>query len=147
MNIRIIATIFLFLISISAYSSDNEAVYCGRYKSVKSKCKISFDLKDCGLKNLSVNKIKIDTTSITLYDIGIYGSTHILEIDFKNDEYNYNIMLFIVEFKRGFLWVVGYYMKYKSDDDYNMIVLEKQTLELKWEPLKECLCGALHKTQ
>ena len=35
-SIKTITTIFLFLISIPAYST--EEVYCGRYKSVKSKC-------------------------------------------------------------------------------------------------------------
>jgi hypothetical protein len=95
---------------------------------------------DCGLKNLSVNKIKIDTTSITGHQLGGYGGTQIFEIDFKDDEYKYNIMLFIVEVERASFWVAGYYMKYKSNDSDDMIVLEKRTLELKWEPLEKCLC-------
>ena len=140
MNNKIIATAFLFLLSISAYSSED--VYCGRYKSVKSKCKISFDLTYCGLKNLSVNKIKIDTNSITWDYLSRFGSTQIFEIDFNDDKYEYNIMLFIVEIERDCFWATGYYMKYNSKAPYHdMIVLEKQTLKLKWESLKKCLCN------
>ena len=134
----IITIIFLFTISISAYSSED--VYCGKYKSVKSKFKISFDLTDCGLKNLSVNKIKIDTTSITWRYLDGYGNTQLFEIDFNDDKYTYNIKFFIIEIERGFFWVAGYYIKYNSKDDDDMMVLEKQILELKWEPLEKCLC-------
>ena len=135
MNIKIITTVFLFLISIPVSSSED--VYCGKYKSVKSKCKISFDLTDCGVTNLSVNKIKIDTTSIEWYYFVRYGSTQIFEIDFSDGEYNYNMMLFIVEIERGVFWATGFYMQYKSNDDYG-IILKKQVLELKWKPIKNC---------
>ena len=141
MKIKTITTIFLLLISISVYSTED--VYCGRYKSVKSKCKINFDLTDCGIKNLSVNKIKIDTNSITWDYLGRYGSTQIFKIDFNDEKYMYIIKLFIVEIERGCFWATGYYMKYNSKAPYHdMIVLEKQTVELKWESLKKCDCNS-----
>jgi len=134
MNTKIIAIIFLFFISISAYSTEDG--YFGIYQSVKSKRKISFVLNERGVVNLSIKKIEIDTTTLTWNYLARFGSSQVFEIMFRDNKKQLHVLhLFIVEIKDNFFWAAGYYMQYKRNDSDEIIVANKQVVELTHSPL------------
>jgi hypothetical protein len=135
MNRKIITTIFLFLISISVYSTNIEE-YFGKYQSINSKHEISFILNEHGVLNLSINNISIDSTSLIHDYLGIFGSTLNFQINFDdNEKYSNIIQLFIVKIEEEIIIVTGYYMRYKMNDEGKIIVIEKQALELTYSSL------------
>jgi len=132
----ILTIIFLFTISISAYSTQIE-YYFGYYQSIKSKNKISFIFDSNGVVNFSINKINIDTTSFNWYELARYASSQIINIAFEDNKgYSHDIMLFLDNFEEDNIWAAGYYVKYKYDEDNNKsTVFERQVLELRCKPL------------
>jgi hypothetical protein len=136
MKLKPIITIFLFLISISAYSTQIEDYY-GHYQSINSKNKISFIFNSNGVVNFSINKVNIDTTSFHWYELNRYGSSQIINIEFEDNKgCSYSIMLFLDNFEEDNIWAAGYYVKYKYDEDNDKVtVFERQVLELRCKSL------------
>jgi len=120
----------MFLTSMPMYSTDIEE-YFGKYQSINSKHDISFILNEEGVLNLSIDNIDIDSTSLTYDYLGIFGSTLAFQIKFNdNEKYSNIIQLFIVNIEGEIAIVTGYYMRYKTNDEYKITIMEKQALEM-----------------
>jgi hypothetical protein len=126
---------FLFLISMSVYSTHEEHYY-GKYQSINPKCKISFIFDENDISKLSVNNLGIDAASITSDLLGVHGNSLLFQINFNDIDKNSNIIkLLIVQVNRKIILVSGYYIRYKyieKSDTY--VILEKHALELTWQP-------------
>jgi len=133
MNTKIVITVLFSLLSISVYSTDLEE-YFGKYQSVNSKDKMSFILNERGVLNLSIDKIDIDLNSLTYDYLGIYGGTLVFQIKFDdNKKYSNIIQLFIVKIEEEIVIVTGYHIQYKTNNEYKITDIKKQTLVLSYK--------------
>jgi hypothetical protein len=131
MNKTMLAAAFLFLISVSAYSTHEEDYY-GRYQSINPKCKIAFTFDEKGVSNLSVNKLRFNKDSVINDLLGAYSNSLLFQIEFDDLEgYSNTIKLLILQMNREIVIVSGYYIRFKYNEKTDTsIILEKCALEL-----------------
>ena len=134
---KIAATVFLFLIALSTYSTNLDE-YWGKYQSIDPENGVSFILNRQGVSNLSVNGTVIDPSTLTYDYLGIREGMLHFRIEFNDGKEFSVIRLFILNFNREIVLTIGYYLRYQVDDAGDPTLLKVQALELCFIPIPDC---------
>lgn len=134
-QIKTITILSLFFVPIFAYATNGENWY-GKYQSINSEFKVSFILNEDEDLHLSINEIRIDSTTQT--DFGMFFGTWVFRIEFEDNEKHNNVIeLYLSRVGEKAIFATGYYMQYKIDDKDKITVIKKQALEFSYEKLEE----------
>ncbi|MCE1190376.1 MAG: hypothetical protein LWX56_14705 [Ignavibacteria bacterium] len=132
---RTIIAILLLSISIKSFASEED--YFGSYSSINTGLKISFFLNEEGVKELKVDGIAYDTTTLTYDYLGVFGNSQIFQINFVDkNKFEHVIKLFIVTNEGEFVIATGFYMQYSLNDKNKLIINKKQSIEFKFTKQK-----------
>lgn len=127
--------LFLILVAFSVCAATEEGCF-GEYTAIKNDLTLRFKIDEDGVHILHVNKWAIDTSSVKLSYLGIFGSTQLIEITFEdNQKFNNNIQALLIFNHSKFVIGSGYYLRYKTGKDETLLVNFKKTIDLKYKPL------------
>ncbi len=127
--------ILLILVTFSVCAATEEDCF-GEYFANQKDLSLRFKIDEDGAHILHTNKLIIDTSSVKISYLGIFGSTQLIEISFEDSQkFNNNIQVLFIFNHGNFVIGSGYYLRYKTGKDETLLVNFKKTIDLKYKPL------------
>jgi hypothetical protein len=123
---------FLLVCICSLALATNEGPF-GHYTSVAGDTPISFTIDEHGIRDLHVDRLEYDTSTLTYDYLGVYGNSRVLHIAFSDsDGFDNTIKLFIVTADGSFVLAGGYYLRSRFGPKGDLMVDRKCVVELSY---------------
>lgn len=127
--------ILLILVTFSFCTATEEDCF-GEYSAIQKDLSLRFRIDEDGAHVFRVNKLIIDTSSIKISYLGIFGSTQLIEITFVDSQkFNNNIQVLFIFNHGKFVIGSGNYLRYQTGKNETLLVNFKTTIDLKYKPL------------